>query len=75
MLGFAVALRLRHGGLHQIWFNGYANEFPDYIPSDELLNCLSYTEVIDVDSPLIAGSSVTVYRQCGNSFAKQVRAL
>ncbi len=68
--GYAVAMRLRHGGSDQVWFNGYANEIPCYIPSDELLNRPSYAGGTDLDSPLIAGGSMSVYRQCGHFLRK-----
>jgi hypothetical protein len=34
---YAVNFRDQYGGTNGIWFNGYANEVPAYIPNDDLL--------------------------------------
>ncbi len=34
---YAVNFRNQYGGTNGIWFNGYANEVPAYIPNDDLL--------------------------------------
>ncbi len=69
--GYAVALRSAHGGSNQIWFNGYANEVPSYIPSDELMNHPCYAGGTDPDSPFIAGGSMTVYNYCSPFLRKK----
>ena len=40
--GFAVALRYEYEGSDRLWFLGYCNEVPAYIPSDELLDHACY---------------------------------
>ncbi|WP_411722620.1 hypothetical protein [Mycetocola sp.] len=69
--GYAVALRSAHGGSSEIWFNGYSNEVPSYVPSDELLDHPSYAGGSDPDAPGIAGGSMTVYGYCGHFLSKR----
>lgn len=69
--GYAVALRSMHGGPSQLWFNGYSNEVPSYIPSDELLDHPCYAGGIDPDAPSIAGGSMTVYNYLGHFLRKK----
>ncbi|RDV45249.1 hypothetical protein DOE76_08290 [Leifsonia sp. ku-ls] len=64
--GYAVYLRARHGGSQGLWVNGYSNEVPCYIPSDELLNHACYAGGWDTDFPGIAGGSMTVYGYLGH---------
>jgi neutral ceramidase len=68
--GYAVVLRSRHGGSGRLWFNGYSNEIPAYIPSDELLDHPCYAGGIDMDAPGIAGGSMTVYKHFGHFLRK-----
>jgi neutral ceramidase len=60
--GYAVVLRSIVGGSDRLWFNGYANEVPAYIPTDELLDHPCYAGGIDLDSPGIAGGAMKVYK-------------
>lgn len=60
--GYAAVLRSRYGGSEGLWFNGYSNEIPAYIPSDELISRPSYAGGVDMDAPAIGGGSMTVYR-------------
>lgn len=69
--GYAVYLRARYGGSEHLWFTGYSNEVPSYIPTDELLNRPSYAGGIDPDFPGIAGGSMSVYRQLGHFLRKR----
>lgn len=63
--GFAVYFRSQYGGSSGLWFAGYANEIPAYIPSNELLppvrTTSSYEGGWDTDCPGIAGGSMTIY--------------
>ncbi|MEU7002966.1 hypothetical protein [Nonomuraea sp. NPDC046570] len=66
--GYAVYFRARHGGSNGVWVNGYANEVPAYIPSDELVNgggAGHYACGWSPDQPGIAGGSMTVYGHVG----------
>lgn len=64
--GYAVALRLAHGGSDAVWFNAYSNEVPAYIPSDELLGRPGYAAGADMDAPRLAGGSMSVYGLIGH---------
>jgi neutral ceramidase len=64
--GYAVALRALYGGTSQLWFNGYSNEIPCYIPTNELLDHPCYAGGLDMDSPGIAGGSMTIYHHLGH---------
>jgi neutral ceramidase len=67
--GFAVYFRSRYGGSSGIWINGYSNELPAYIPSNELLStggALHYACGWDTDYTGIAGGSMTVYGWLGH---------
>ena len=68
--GYAVYFRARNGGSNNLWFSGYANEVPAYIPSNELLARDSYEAGIDSDSPGIAGGSMSVYNHFGHFLRK-----
>ncbi|MCU1441994.1 MAG: hypothetical protein JWQ59_144 [Cryobacterium sp.] len=60
--GYAVVLRAMAGGSDRLWFNGYANEVPAYLPTDALLDHPCYAGGIDLDSPGIAGGAMKVYK-------------
>jgi neutral ceramidase len=64
--GYAVALRALCGGASQLWFNGYSNEIPCYIPTNDLLDHPCYAGGLDMDSPGIAGGSMTIYHHLGH---------
>jgi hypothetical protein len=68
--GYANYFRANFGGTDGIWFGGYANEIPAYIPSNELLPPIrsggSYDGGWDPDFPGIAGGSMTVYAWLGH---------
>ena len=68
--GYAVYFRARNGGSNNLWFSGYANEVPAYIPSNELLARDGYEAGIDSDSPGIAGGSMSVYNHFGHFLRK-----
>lgn len=65
--GYAVYFRGQNGGVNGLWFGGYANEVPCYVPSNELLppirTSASYEGGFDTDYPGIAGGSMTIYGQ------------
>ncbi len=64
--GYAVVLRNLLGGSDAVWFNGYSNELPAYLPSNILLTRPSYAGGIDRDSPGIAGGSMKAYNYIGH---------
>lgn len=73
--GYAVYFRVRNGGAAKLWFNGYSNEVPAYIPSNELLDRAgvglgAYEAGISSDSPGIAGGSMAVYNHFGHFLRK-----
>jgi hypothetical protein len=66
--GYGVYFRNVYGGSDNIWFTGYANEIPCYIPSDGLcrLGGIYYACGFDTDYPGIAGGALTVYPALGH---------
>lgn len=67
--GYGVYLRSRHGGSNGIWVGGYANEYPSYVPSDELLSTggsQHYACGWSTDYPGIAGGSQTIFGWIGH---------
>lgn len=73
--GYAVYFRVRNGGSAQLWFNGYSNEVPAYIPSNELLNRQGqglggYEAGISPDQAGLAGGSMAVYNHFGHFLRK-----
>jgi len=66
--GYAIVLRREYDNL---WFVGYANEVPAYIPSNELLDRKGlgggdYEAGINPNQPGIAGGSMAVYNHFGH---------
>lgn len=57
--GFAVTARALTGG--PLWFAGYANEVPCYIPTDDLIDHPCYAGGRDADSAHVGGGSMTIY--------------
>jgi len=59
--GIAHQATSPNGGTENVWFLGYSNEIPAYIPGDDLLNHPCYAGGVDQDYPGIGGGSMTVY--------------
>ena len=59
--GIAHRATAPNGGTENVWFLGYSNEIPAYIPGDDLLNHACYAGGVDEDYPGIGGGSMTVY--------------
>ncbi|MBR7828505.1 hypothetical protein KDK95_19495 [Actinospica sp. MGRD01-02] len=67
--GYAVYFRSRYGGSNGMWVCGYANEYPAYIPSNELLSsggALHYACGWSTDYPGIAGGAQTIFGWLGH---------
>jgi len=67
--GYAAYFRNHYGGSDQIWVNGYTNEVPAYIPSDELLisgGSLHYACGWATDYPGMAGGAMCAYGLIGH---------
>jgi neutral ceramidase len=65
--GYAMAARAKLGGSHGVWVNGYSNEVPAYIPTDDILfpgnrGAVGYYACgFTPDCPGIGGASMTYY--------------
>ena len=65
--GYAMALRSKLSGAADVWVNGYANEVPAYIPTDDILfpgnrGAVGYYACgFTPDCPGIGGASMTYY--------------